>query len=447
MGIEGMVSVGKYKMLMKKYKNSKSLEEYYADLMAGMYQLPQRFFIGGLFPGSKKYTYNEVSQQNIDEYVKIEKALYEHLEASHPTPSERTWAGVTMAKKILDDCKHLEPNIKKYLQWIVDNNDKILKSPVETDYNSHTFSPDEAKDLDKHLQDMIKTNKVTVTESVINELMDSTEFSTWLEQGMVYSEDEIYFQEECELLDDFEQLFQEMELSRKATGYKDEKILKRILAFIPRLLANCLEVMFRLVSNDNKAFLDAFYKMITPNKVYKINFDIKTAVSSLATMESKMKSVEKYLSDVSDLSEYLDKISKMESITDMRNDFVLKDMNDNFTRFDTFNIKLPEDKNFTISGKQLVDDIREIHRIGGRLTPVLRRLMNQIKRLNTKKIDEFKIEEFPQEQQRNLKKMMNMFRYVYTYYNTLNTFIIQFRRKKADMDDVTEELTMRKRSE
>ena len=205
--------------------------------------------------------------------------------------------------------------------------------------------------------------------------------------------------------------------------------------------------MFRLVSNDNKAFLDAFYKMITPNKVYKINFDIKTAVSSLATMESKMKSVEKYLSDVSDLSEYLDKISKMESITDMRNDFVLKDMNDNFTRFDTFNIKLPEDKNFTISGKQLVDDIREIHRIGGRLTPVLRRLMNQIKRLNTKKIDEFKIEEFPQEQQRNLKKMMNMFRYVYTYYNTLNTFIIQFRRKKADMDDVTEELTMRKRSE
>ena len=441
MGVAGLASVAKYKNIMKKYKDSKNLEEYYADLMSGMYQLPQRFFIGGLFPGSNKYSYNEVSQHNIDEWVKIEKSLYEHLEASHPSGSERTWAGVTMAKKILEDCKHLDKNVKNYLQWIVDNNDKILKSPVETDYNSHTFSPDEAKDLDKHLQDMIKTNKVTVTESVINELVDSTEFSTWLENGMIYTEDEIYFQEECELFDKCEYIIQEMELSRKALGYKDETLIKRIFAFVPRLIANCLEAMFRLVASDNRAFLDAFYRMITPDKVYKINFNIKDALDSLEQMETKVKEIDKYLSDCTDLSDYLDKIGNMTALKSNINDHTLNSVGDNFTRFDTFDIKLGEKKNHMINGKQLVDHIREIHRIGGRMTPVLRRLMNQIKRLNTKKFDEYKIDEFSPEQKQNLKKMMNLFRYMYTYYNTLNKWIIEFRREQASDKDIEEDLT------
>ena len=163
-GIDYLVAINRYKKIAQKYKNSKEMEEYYADLLSATYQLPQRFFIGAI----TKYVMNDISQETLAEYVKVEKCMYESIVMSqYPTPSERTHAGVIVAKKLLEN-KGLNPAVKEYCEWIVKNNDKILNSGIDEDYNSHTYDPNEARELDKHIQSLIKNNNITATESAIN---------------------------------------------------------------------------------------------------------------------------------------------------------------------------------------------------------------------------------------------------------------------------------------
>ena len=436
MGITGFASAAKYTKLMKKYKDSKDMEEYYADLMSAMYQLPQYYFIGSSIIGHKRITFNEVSQTTIGEWVKIEKILYEHMETAYPTPSERTWTGVTTAKKILEQCDHLDPNVKTYLKWIVDNNDKILKSGIGDDEASHAFDPKEAEDLDKHLLDLIRNNNIAVTESAMNELMDSTEFSTWLEQGLQYSDDEISYQEMCDVFDEYDSLIQEMEYSRNATGYSDESVIRRILMFLPRLFANCLESIHKFISSQTVAYIDAMYKLITPNEVYKVNFDTKRVRDIAEDFEMFIIELEKHLKNVKTYKEYIEKIN---SIPTIRHNAMVEHLSltdNDFTRFTKFKIELKEEKNISITGKQLATNIRELHKIGNRVSPVLRRLMNQVKRLEGKA----DVESITMEEKKSLENMMSLCKAIYKYYNTINKWIVEFKREIASSKDIKNDL-------
>ena len=143
--------------MMKKYGSAKLYEEYYCDLFAAMYKLPKFFFIG---PSKNKYVANDFSTDKLTELAKLEGEFYKAIYSRYPTALERTHAGVKVAKQ-----KNLEPQVKKYCQWIVDNFSNINHANIDTIYNKTTFDPKEAENLDKHLEDIIKDNNVTLTES------------------------------------------------------------------------------------------------------------------------------------------------------------------------------------------------------------------------------------------------------------------------------------------
>lgn len=158
----GMLSFDiSYYSMKKTYDNSKLYEEYYCDLFASMYKLPKFFFIG---PSKKGYVSNDFNDEKIKELAKLEKEYYESIFCRYPTDLERTYAGVKIAKKLLKD-KDLDPSLKKYCQWIVDNFSNVTKSNIDEIYNKTTFDPKEAEDLDKHLEDLIKDNNIVLTES------------------------------------------------------------------------------------------------------------------------------------------------------------------------------------------------------------------------------------------------------------------------------------------
>ena len=148
--------------MTKKYSNSKLYEEYYCDLFASMYKLPMFFFIG--IKSKDKRTANEFSEGKLAELAKLETTLSKAVYSSYPSDMERTYAGVKVAKELLKE-KDLEPQLKKYCQWIVDNFSKVEKINIDTIYNKATFNPKEAENLDKHLEDLIGDNNIALTES------------------------------------------------------------------------------------------------------------------------------------------------------------------------------------------------------------------------------------------------------------------------------------------
>lgn len=147
--------------LSKKYGSAKLYEEYFCDLFAGMYKLPKFFFIGNK---DKKYVANDFSQEKLNELAKVEMQLHKAIFSSYPSNLERTHAGVRIAKELLEQ-KDLDPQIKKYCEWIVKNFSSVHDTNISTMYNKTTFNPKEAENLDKHLEDLIKDNNVTLTES------------------------------------------------------------------------------------------------------------------------------------------------------------------------------------------------------------------------------------------------------------------------------------------
>lgn len=147
--------------MIKKYGSSKLYEEFYCDLFAGMYKLPVFFFMG---PSDKKYVANDFSDEKLKEITKLEIACQKAFFSKYPSVSERNLAGVKIAQELLKQ-KDLEPEVKKYCQWIVDNFSSLRKTDIDTIYNKTTFNPKEAEDLDKHLEDLIKDNNITLTES------------------------------------------------------------------------------------------------------------------------------------------------------------------------------------------------------------------------------------------------------------------------------------------
>ena len=138
-----------------------------------MYKLPKFFFIG---LSKKKYTSNDFKDDKINELAKVEKEYFEAVFASYPTDLERTYAGVKIAKQLLET-KDLDQSTRDYCQWIVDNFSNIEKTDIKEIYNKTTFDPKEAEDLDKHLQSLINDNNLVLTESFKHWLMDDSIFT------------------------------------------------------------------------------------------------------------------------------------------------------------------------------------------------------------------------------------------------------------------------------
>ena len=155
--------------LQHNYAKKKNYEEFYCDMFAAMYQLPVRFFINfkpGVVP-------NKVDKDKLDKLTKLDREVSKLLMTRYPSTMERNHAGVRAAKKLLED-KDLDPAIKKYCQWIVDNYSSVLNTDIDEIYNSNVFDPKTAEDLDKHLEKLIKDHGIVLTES-LTWILDNTD--------------------------------------------------------------------------------------------------------------------------------------------------------------------------------------------------------------------------------------------------------------------------------
>lgn len=146
----------------KKGTPLKNNEEFYCDMFAGMYGLPVTFFV--LNSKNKSYTANDLRSDQLKALYSAEKELANSMKSSYPSTLERDYAALKIAKSTLNNKKDLDPAVKKYLEWIVDNYSETEKIGVENLYNKSTFDPGSAENLDSHLRKLITDSKITVTE-------------------------------------------------------------------------------------------------------------------------------------------------------------------------------------------------------------------------------------------------------------------------------------------
>ena len=153
---------GEYAKQVEAYLNRTNKEEYYADLFAGMYNLPQAFAVGGL---GSKLTPNQVDVDRLNRLAKLERELGTLVMDPHPSATERSYAGMKIAKALLESKEKLDPSVKKYCEWIIENYSSLEQTNIKEIFSDQLFDPKEAENLDDHLQKIAKGGGVTVTES------------------------------------------------------------------------------------------------------------------------------------------------------------------------------------------------------------------------------------------------------------------------------------------
>ena len=136
-------------------------EEYYCDLFASMYGFPQVFMVGNL---GSKLTANMVDKERLAKVTALERDLGKFVFDPHPSGQERSLAGLKVARQLLA-YKDLDPDVKKYCEWVVANYSSLDDTDLNEIYQANVFDPKEAEDLDKHLQNIARNNNVAVTES------------------------------------------------------------------------------------------------------------------------------------------------------------------------------------------------------------------------------------------------------------------------------------------
>ena len=189
------LSVSALRSCIESYKSAKEMEEYYCDLFSGMYNLPQKFFLDlGISKGVPNVTANQGTTEQLQKLATLERELSIGIFSSYPSMMERNHAGVKIAKDVLESDKNLDPAIKKYCQWIVDNYSKTLDTDIEEIYNTTTFDPKLAADLDEHLNRLITTNNITLTESYIDWVFDRSDMM--IQESYRDYVDSEYFQED-----------------------------------------------------------------------------------------------------------------------------------------------------------------------------------------------------------------------------------------------------------
>ena len=146
----------------RKGGNIKNNEEFYCDMFAGMYGLPVTFF--EVNTKKRKYVANDLRTDQLKSLYEAEKTWANSLRSPYPVTTERNYAAVKIAKSTLNNKKDIDPAVRKYLEWIVDNYSSVEKLGIDSLYNKSTFDPASAENLDHHLRKLISDNNITVTE-------------------------------------------------------------------------------------------------------------------------------------------------------------------------------------------------------------------------------------------------------------------------------------------
>ena len=155
---------------------TKNYEEHWCDMFAAAYNLPVTFFLVG---SPRTGASNNYTVETLKRYDDIQREAMQLCMVKYPTLNERNMAAVKYSKKVLNSKVKLDPAFKKYMEWIVDNYSKTLEIGLDENYSKGTFDPKTAEDLDKHIEKLIGSANINVTESYqawVDDLVDDTEY-------------------------------------------------------------------------------------------------------------------------------------------------------------------------------------------------------------------------------------------------------------------------------
>lgn len=137
-------------------------EEQYCDLFAAMYQLPPTF------KSYKKYLKYMDDPKFIEKIVKSVKTEHTALRDPHPMTIARDQCSYKIAKQILSSKEKLKPQIREYLEYIVEENEALGKVDLKLNKKeAKQLDPEAAKDLNRLINLFAKKTGVTITESFI----------------------------------------------------------------------------------------------------------------------------------------------------------------------------------------------------------------------------------------------------------------------------------------
>lgn len=136
-------------------------EEYFCDLFASMYKLPVH-----LSSFNRQIQLNQKNAEKMRKLREIDQKIDKAVNDEHPITFDREVTSYKVAKQILDSGQKLKPEVKKYLQYIVNLHEGI--DTIDNPYDKRQakkLDPEAAKDLQKTLNDFINKTGATITES------------------------------------------------------------------------------------------------------------------------------------------------------------------------------------------------------------------------------------------------------------------------------------------
>lgn len=159
-----------YKAAKSEYENSKDLEEEWCDMFAAMYKLPPTFKV---MTEKGNYTPDQVSKELMERYNRATIDVGKLIMDCHPSDAERNRLSVKICKDLLADKKHLDPECVKYLEWLQKAYGQLgEQSEIDNIYNKSVFDPNEANNLDEHIQHLCDISGTTVTEFTAYDVCD-----------------------------------------------------------------------------------------------------------------------------------------------------------------------------------------------------------------------------------------------------------------------------------
>ena len=143
-------------------------EEYFCDLFAAMYNLPIH-----LTSYKRQIQLNKLHSKKVKKIHDLNSDISANVKDEHPMTFDREVVSYQAAKRILDSGKHLKPEIKKYLKYIVKQHEGIEDiEQKHTRQQLKQMDPEAAKDLQKTVDDFVRQTGVAVTESFVDEVED-----------------------------------------------------------------------------------------------------------------------------------------------------------------------------------------------------------------------------------------------------------------------------------
>lgn len=140
-------------------------EEYFCDLFAAMYKLPIH-----LTSYNRQIALNKRYSDKVSDIRGLSNDISKKIKDPHPETFNRELVSYRVAKQILDSGQSLEPEIRDYLQYIVNLHDGI--EDVNVPYSktqARKLDPEAAKDLQKTLDEFVRKSGVSVTESFVED--------------------------------------------------------------------------------------------------------------------------------------------------------------------------------------------------------------------------------------------------------------------------------------